>query len=141
MRRDGLHITLAFIGAAAPDRMAALQEAAGRVRAAPFDLTLDRLGYWPHNRILWAGCSQMPSSQRRLFAELAEALAAEGFVLDQRPHVPHVTLVRNARCRSLPSLKMPIRWHVDTFALVESCQQPEGSCYQTLTSWHLQEET
>lgn len=141
MRRDALHITLAFIGAAAPDRLAALREAAACVRAAPFDLTMDRLGYWPRNRILWVGCSEVPSGQRRLFAQLSEALIAQGFELDPRPHVPHVTLVRNARCTSLPSLKMPIRWSVEAFALVESCLQPEGARYQILATWPLLEKS
>ena len=67
MRRDSLHVTLQFIGAVSPDQLASLHDAAATVCAAPFEMVLDSLGLWPHNHILWAGCHEMPSCQRRLF--------------------------------------------------------------------------
>lgn len=137
MRRDSLHLTLAFIGAVSPAQLDLLCAIAAAVRAPPYDLTLDRLGCWPHNRIFWAGCHDAPSGQRRLYAALAEPLAAAGFALDARPHAPHVTLARNAHCDGLPDLAVPIRWHVDAFALVESFLQPSGACYRELARWPL----
>ena len=137
MRRDGLHLTLAFIGAVTPAKLELLAEIAGRVRAEPYELILDRLGWWAHNRILWAGCRETPSHQRRLFEALALPLAAAGFELDSRPHAPHVTLLRQARCREVPALAAPIRWRVASFGLVESALQPGGARYRELASWPL----
>jgi 2'-5' RNA ligase len=137
MRRDGLHLTLAFIGAVTPSRLELLHEIAAGVAAAPYELVLDRLGWWPHNRILWAGCHEAPSLQHRLFEALALPLAAAGFVLDRRPHAPHVTLLRQARCKEVPEMPTPIRWRVDAFSLVESSLQPSGARYREQESWPL----
>jgi 2'-5' RNA ligase len=137
MRRDSLHLTLAFIGAATPSQIELLHTLAGQVREPAYELVLDRLGWWPHNRIFWAGCHEAPSSQRRLFAALAEPLRAAGFSLDTRPHLPHVTLVRQARCDGLPALPAPIRWDATSFSLVESLLQPSGARYRELARWPL----
>jgi 2'-5' RNA ligase len=107
------------------------------VAAEPYELVLDRLGWWRHNRILWAGCGETPSGQRRLYEALAGALATAGFPLDPRPHVPHLTLLRHARCDGLPELAAPIRWRVGEFTLVESSLQPSGARYRVLARWPL----
>ncbi len=64
-------------------------------------------------------------------------LAAAGFPVEERPHFPHVTLARNARCTSLPSLAAPIRWPVREFALVASSLSPGGASYSVLARWPL----
>ena len=43
MRRETLHLTLAFIGGIAPERLPALREIAGTIRLPPFCLLFDRL--------------------------------------------------------------------------------------------------
>jgi RNA 2',3'-cyclic 3'-phosphodiesterase len=136
-RRDSLHLTLAFIGAATAAQREVLEAAAGRVRAAPFDLRLDRLGWWPHNRILWAGAHETPSGQRRLFESLGRELAAAGIEPDQRPWVPHVTLARNVRGDRIPEFGDPLAWTVREFTLVASRLQPSGARYTVLRRWPL----
>lgn len=138
MRRDTLHMTLAFIGAVSPERLDQLRVSAGRVNGEAFEMRLDRLHYWPHNRIVWAGCSRLPSRQCRLFDVLAVTLGEAGVILDQRVFVPHVTLLRNARDDNLPELAQPIHWRVSDFVLVESILQPSGSSYRVLDRWALQ---
>lgn len=137
MRRDSLHLTLAFIGAATPAQRELLEAAAGGVRAAPFDLRLDRLGWWPHNRVLWAGAHETPSRQHRLFDAMRDRLATAGFEPDRRPWVPHVTLVRNARGDRLPDFGEPLCWTVREFSLVASRLQPSGARYAVLNRWSL----
>lgn len=137
MRRDSLHLTLAFIGAVSSAQLEQLHEIAAGIAAEPYELVLDRLGWWAHNRILWAGCGETPSRQRRLYEALAGALTAAGFQLDPRPHVPHLTLLRHARCDGQPELAAPIRWRVEEFTLVESRPQADGARYHVLKSWPL----
>lgn len=137
MRRDTLHMTLAFIGSISPSQLDVLRQVAGKLAGEAFELQVDRMGYWPHNRIVWAGCSQVPSRQRRLFDALTAQLAETGFGLDEHPFVPHVTLVRNARCDNLPELMHPIHWPVSEFVLVESRLQPSGARYRALDRWPL----
>ena len=47
MRPASLHLTLAFAGAVTPGQVPRLAEIAGGIRADSFDLSLDRLGFWP----------------------------------------------------------------------------------------------
>jgi len=140
MRPASLHLTLAFVGAVTPSQIPRLEEIAGAVRAEPFELSLDRLGFWPQRGILWAGCRQPPAPLRRLAVSLAADLRAAGFAIDHRSGadlVPHVTLARRARCPSLPRLGTPITWRIDDFALVESHLHPSAASYETLARFPL----
>lgn len=135
--RDNLHLTLAFIGMVSSERIAVLQEAASRVRFDPCEMLLDRLGCWPRNRILWAGCSETPPAEILLFSALSRELAGAGFPIEARAHVPHVTLVRNALCERLSKHEILVPWRVDAFTLVESSLQPTGARYYVLSRWPL----
>jgi len=140
MRPASLHLTLAFVGAVAPSRIPLLEEIAGGVVAGSFELSLDRLGFWPQRGILWAGCRQPPAPLRCLAGALVTGLRAVGFAIDHRSGadlVPHVTLARRARCASLPRLGTPIGWRVGEFALVESHLHPSAASYRTLARFPL----
>jgi 2'-5' RNA ligase len=69
-----LHVTLAFIGDVAPERIGALCGIGASVAAsaAPFVLALDCAGTFRGTGIAWAGASWLPSS----LVELARDLAA-----------------------------------------------------------------
>lgn len=137
VRRESLHLTLAFIGAVSQQQLDLLQQIAAEVVGDAYDLQLDRLGYWHRSRILWAGCSMPPPAHDRLVAALGESLAAAGFQLEMRPHLPHVTLVRQAHCRGQLALDQSVQWHIDGFYLVESSLQPAGALYRVLARWPL----
>ena len=140
MRPSSLHLTLAFVGAVTPAQIPLLEEIAGGVRTESFELSLDRLGFWPQRGILWAGCRQTPAPLRRLAGTLATDLRAAGFAIDHRSGadlVPHLTLARRARRASLPRLGTPIGWQVGEFALVESHLHPSAASYGTLARFPL----
>lgn len=138
MGRDDLHLTLAFLGDATAERLAAAEEAAAGVAAASFDFAIDRLGCWQHNRILWAGCTETPPLLAALARNLAERLLAAGFVLDARPYAPHVTLLRQADCRRAPPpLAAPVSWAATEFVLAESRPTPAGGRYTVIGRWPL----
>lgn len=135
--RENLHLTLAFIGPTSQDQVEVLLGAASRVIAAPVEMTLDRLGCWPRNRILWAGCSEPPLLEQRLFSALAKELGEVGVSLEARPHSPHVTLTRSAHCDRLKRRNIAVPWRSDSFSLVESGLKPNGVHYQELACWPL----
>ena len=142
MRPASLHLTLAFVGSVTPVQISVLEEIAGAVRAESFELSLDRLGFWPQRGILWAGCQQSPVPLRHLAGVLATDLRAAGFAIDHRSGadlVPHITLARGARCASLPRLGTPISWQVGEFALVESHLHASAASYKTLACFPLTE--
>jgi 2'-5' RNA ligase len=140
MRRETLHVTLAFLGAVAGARVAEAEAAAAAAAAAgaTFALDIDRLAYWRHNRILWAGCTAPPAALLRLADGLGQGLREAGFRLDARPFAVHATLLRNADCPAVaPALPETIRWQAADFVLVESHPAPEGSRYEPLRRWRL----
>lgn len=141
MLPDTLHLTLAFIGNVAVDEIPKLEEAAAGVQAPAFCLTLDRLGFWDHNRILWMGSRGGVAGLAQLASDLGGRLQAAGYgtgIKAGRPFAPHVTLVRNVpeKRPELPELPA-LDWDCDHFVLVRSRLAPRGSTYETIGRWPL----
>lgn len=137
-RADTIHLTLAFVGDIDAARLPELAAAAEGLSVAPFTLTLDRLGHWPHNRIVWAGCSAPSAALGELAAALRTRLMAAGFAVDQGKtgFFPHVTLLRKA-AKSLPDdVPTPLRhWPCQDFVLVRLQRSADGSRYRIVQSY------
>jgi 2'-5' RNA ligase len=136
MRADTVHITLAFLGETPTDRLDDLVACADSVDTGAFDLVLDQAGYWRHNRIGWLGASEAPPQHAELVRALSGALQRAGFPVDARPHVPHVTLLRNSRGGEIPVCE-PVRWPIGDFVLVKSVIEPGGAHYEVIRRWPL----
>jgi 2'-5' RNA ligase len=139
MRADTLHLTLAFLGdvddAHLPELGAIGRRVAARAQAST--LLLDRLGHWAHNRIDWAGCTEMPQPLAVLAGDLRGELQGAGFPVELRPFVPHVTITRK-RAGDTTTLALPLlRVPVDVLLLVESRRQAAGAEYAALERWSL----
>jgi 2'-5' RNA ligase len=130
-----VHMTLLFLGGVPEAALGSLQEAAGRVRFAPFSMTIDTAKCWRHNSIAWAGPSAMPAALRDLAGQLSAAASAAGFATEDRPFAAHVTLVRKARCRPLDLQPIGVEWPVSEFVLVRSRLGAEGSRYDVIARW------
>lgn len=139
MRRENVHLTLVFIGAVAPGQLDELQTVAGSIGGSPFELVIDRTGYWRHNRIVWAAPQHVPEALLELVGSLESGLQQAGFEFDRRPYAPHITLLREARA---PGGQAPLRldWSVRDFVLVESAPDSRGSAYRVVASWPLRRE-
>lgn len=139
MRANNLHLTLVFLGNVELSRLDTLRAVAGGVRAAPFAMTLSRLGWWKHNRVAWAAPDATPDPLAELVARLQAGLRQAGFAFDDRPtYVPHVTLLRNARCDALEWPPFgPLEWRAEEFVLVRSVTREEGATYEAIGRWPL----
>jgi len=136
MRRDTLHLTLAFIGDIPRERVADLIAAGDRIPAAAFTLKLDRIASWRHNRIVWAGAREVPEALADLVARMNVVLAEAGFPVEQRKFAAHVTMLRNARADlQSDEINPPIDWQVGSFVLVESDRREDGAHYKPLKVW------
>ncbi|PKO88377.1 MAG: RNA 2',3'-cyclic phosphodiesterase [Betaproteobacteria bacterium HGW-Betaproteobacteria-12] len=143
-RRETLHLTLAFLGDIAISEVPALIDAGRHVVASPFELNIDRLGFWRHNRLLWAGCAPIAGLDR-LIAQLQAALAAAGYPLAIRQHsfTPHLTLVRKLPASTPPGevggfpLGQLAAWPCSHFRLVESRLTASGSEYTPIAEFPL----
>ena len=133
-----IHLTLVFLGPVAYERLIELERLAEKVSAPRFALAVDRVEYWRHNNIAWAGFEECPEALRALVGQLEKTLAAEGFHPDQRPYVTHVTLLRDARrAPAQGRLPQPVAWPVEEFVLVESVQLDNSRVYEVLHRWPL----
>ncbi len=132
-----IHLTLVFLGAVPRERLDGLERLAEAIEGDPFTLTIDRVDYWRHNRIVWAGVKDCPEGLAALVKRTERALSGVGFRLNNRPYVPHITLVRDARRAPAQSRLAPVSWPVSEFALVESVQLDNSHMYEVLQSWPL----
>jgi RNA 2',3'-cyclic 3'-phosphodiesterase len=135
-RSDNIHLTLFFVGDVETDRLDAVRAAAGAVRSAPVELVVDRLGYFRRARIAWAGAA-CPPALASLVAQLTDNLAAQGVEGEDRPFVPHITLVREAPRKPARTSVAPVIWRARDFALVQSRRGAPGSAYELLERWGL----
>ncbi len=136
MRRENLHLTLVFVGDVAVGRLDELKSVAGTISGSSFELVLDRLGYWRHNRIVSASPLTVPEALCELVSSLEGRLKQAGFEFDRRPYAPHIPLLRDGRVARGPG-PLHLDWPVGDFALVESVQGPRGAEYRVLARWKL----
>jgi 2'-5' RNA ligase len=136
MRADTLHLTLCFLGDVAPAQRERLLHGIQAAALAPFELSLDQPGYWPHNRIGWLGLQQPSAPLESLVQALRAQLRGLAIAFDERPHTPHVTLLRKSRDGAAATCQ-PVRWKIDGFVLVESNPQADGAHYDVLKHWAL----
>ena len=130
--KANIHVTLAFLGPVTADDLARI-EAIEPPPCAPFELVLDRLGFWERARVLWLGPKHVPTVLSALERELWDRLVALGFERERKPYAPHVTLARKAR--GVDAEFDSVVWPVDGIALVESKTGPRNSRYTVLKSW------
>lgn len=133
------HLTLAFMGDAAPDRVVPALEAAIDLR--PFDLAFGRLGIFPPRgapRVLWLGLTHGERDVIALQKVVAGRLQSAGVALEDRGFHPHLTLGRWKQSR--PSDRPPLsaeaatlgRMTVDHVTLYESRLSSEGPTHIAL---------
>ena len=135
--RANIHLTLLFVGVVTRGRVTRLEGAACSVSAAPFALTIDRVGYFRHNRIAWAGTAHCPPELVALEARLRATLAPLGVKAEDRPYVPHITLVRKAEREPARFAEKACVWRVEDLVLMESVAIAGGVRYRPLAKWPL----
>jgi len=132
-----IHLTLIFLGEVERARLRELEAIAGEINGSACDLVVEHLAYWRHNGILWAGVDRCPDALRELVEALSAGLLTFRLRLDDRPYVPHITLLRKVRRGPAVAAIPAIAWPVHDFALIESAPSAGGRTYSVLRSWPL----
>lgn len=128
-RETTIHLTLAFLGEVARERLDDLIACARQVRGRRIDLRLDEGARWAHNGIVWAGPRELPAALGDLAAQLETELKAGGFRTEKRAFKAHVSLVRRSTDGGgLPPF-VPLAWHAEEFVLVRSTLSAAGPAY------------
>lgn len=138
---DALHITLRFYGQVQEAVADDLDAELGRIRQAPFDLTLSGAGAFGESHQLhaiWAGVQE--SEPLNVLAGRCESAAKRAKVhVEARTYKPHVTLAYLGRGSDPDRVAGWIRqngmlasppWRVSRFGLYSSHLGHEGSRYQ-----------
>lgn len=124
-----LHVTLHFLGSVDAARVPELVEGF-RVPVTPFELILDTASVW-HQSIAVLEPARKPQELLDLHAALAREVERLGLEVEERPYRPHVTMARRGGGSTPPDVFDPLRWAVDSYALVQS-KLGAGAEYQVL---------
>lgn len=138
--KRNLHLTVAFLGGVAEERLVDVETAAAAVRAPRFELRFDGHGWFERPRVVWLGCRRVPATARVLIGQLNSALEPLGFRPDPRPFHPHLSVLRNCRACDFDGVIEPVAWPVDSLTLLRSETQPAGARYEPLAQWPLHDE-
>ena len=137
LKPESFHLTLAFLGDVSVSRLPELCELASGVDLPALDIRIDKLDYWKHNQILWAGCREPSSALVALAATLQEKLLGAGFLTETRPLLPHVTLVRKLHLPGALPEPGCFEWHAEELVLARSVRTESGSEYRAVRRWPL----
>lgn len=140
------HLTLHFLGMITEDKIPLLEKIlVENLEEEAFQISLSRFGGFPtveRARVLWLGPREGFEKLLNMGTKLGEALKANGFHVDERPLIPHLTLSRFGRPKDvtewiseihLKELILPI----SEIVLYQSILGEHGSHYQKLFSVQL----
>ncbi len=131
--RGNWHVTLAFVGGIAEERIPALLEAARAVRVEAFRLRFDRVEHWPRPKLAVLLAQAVPAELERVVASLEVVLADAGIATDERRFRPHISFARRARSFEAERLAQPVDTEWERFELLESLPEPGGASYRPLS--------
>ena len=139
------HITLQFLGQTTADQFACVTAGLRRIRHAQIEIQLEPPGFFDRSGVFFAGVRVSPelsALQQRVVA----ATTPCGFVPEDRPFHPHITLARDKsgglglrRLRShVPREVRFSSFVAGEFLLYESFLGPGGSRYEVRESFNLE---
>jgi 2'-5' RNA ligase len=147
VRPGNLHVTLKFIGEAAPHKLAEIVAALSTVRSGQLaELQFRGLGFFPDEkraRVLWAAIDASPNLAA-IAGDIQLQLEPLGFPREKRAFMPHLTLARFEPPGISETLGAAVRENaerdfgalrVGEFHLIESKLKPSGAEYTTLHSF------
>ncbi|MFZ3149094.1 MAG: RNA 2',3'-cyclic phosphodiesterase [Methanothrix sp.] len=147
VRSELVHVTIKFLGDVPQEKVGAVAEVLGRIKADPFPVRVLGMGAFPGRavRVVWLG---LTGNFQELYLKVEQALNPLGFAPDARGFSPHVTLGRVAR----PDAEMNRRigdkianfsaldlgsFTVDRFYLKKSTLTSGGPIYEDLAEFPL----
>lgn len=134
---DAIHLTLAFVGDVAEEKLPKLEAIGAALPSAGFDLVLDVVGSFARPRTAWVAPTLVPAPLEALHVRLRSMLADEGFRVEERRFAPHLTIAR--KCEKPPERATipPIPWRPTGVSLIASSLDGRGPRYRELGAWPL----
>ncbi|MCB8980245.1 MAG: RNA 2',3'-cyclic phosphodiesterase [Ardenticatenaceae bacterium] len=139
VNRAQMHLTLRFLGDTAVTQLPSLQDSLNEIAAqhSPFQLRLNGLGAFPNRkrpRVVWAGLAGDVAVLQAMQAELEDRVVSLGWVREERPFSPHITLGRVKDASGAQALDWSVGLAnlavtVTAVQLVQSELRPSGPVY------------
>ncbi len=143
-RLDNLHITLVFIGEVSTDDIESISILMDQTlhQQSRFPISMADIGMFNKGQhsIVWLGINQGREHLRHLSSVLKHELKSHHYSFDEKPLVPHLTLVRQATLANdlnIPKFESEIGWDVEEIHLYLSHQVDGVLTYQPLHTIHL----
>lgn len=133
-----LHLSLVFIGEIPISILPNLSAAASEVKGQPFSLQLRKFGCWHRKWLVWVAPEATPPALTELVTNLRNVLKQKDIAFDEKIFIPHVTLLRDAECKTVEIAARPITWRVHDFVLVRSVLSKSGPDYEVIGRWNLE---
>lgn len=132
------HITLQFLGETSPEKYDCMLPRLREIQSPQVSIWLEGTGFFDRAGVFFAGVNVSPEL-RQLQKQVIAATAPCGFVPEDRPYHPHVTLarakgnnrqvLRKLKARTNQNAAFP-RFHAPEFLLYEAFLGPGGSRYE-----------
>lgn len=121
---ENIHVTMKFLGKTEEGLVDAIKEALSKKLSAyhPFYIKINGIGYFPEKRtprVIWAGIEES-DGLLSLYEAVESETAGLGFIPEERPFSPHLTIGRVKSPRRMPQVleKIENLRHLD-FGLLE----------------------
>lgn len=135
VKPENLHVTLAFLGLVTQEKEQSLRKLAANIACPEVSLSFDRVEFWRRPQILCLSATEKNTYLSKLTNELSELAKSINITMEDRPYIPHVTLLRKVKSAPGKINFEPVKWTANTFCLVESCSTPSGVSYQVVELW------
>lgn len=147
VRPEQMHLTLRFLGDTAVAKLPTLQDHLTQLTARhpAFHLRLNGVGAFPNRkrpRVVWAGLAGELAVLQAMQAELEDRVVKLGWMREERPFSPHITLGRVKDGGRVQDLDWSVRLAelgvaVTAVQLVQSELRPSGPVYTVRHVAHL----
>jgi len=148
VRREGMHLTLKFLGEVSSARLPEIEKALSRAAegTGSMKIAVRGLGVFPspkNPRVIWLGILPEDDRLARLQERIDHALAPLGFQPEHREFRPHLTLGRIKSSRGLNDLMKTVTAQdrflagdcmLEELHLIQSELRKEGAVYTKLWS-------
>ncbi len=147
---ESWHVTLQFLGQTDDERARCVVEKLGTVRADRVPVRIEGMGVFERAGVFWAGVA-LTKELLALQQKVVAATRGCGFVPEDRPYRPHITLARvkgRAGGRALAPLQkfveknrmdVQAEFVAGEFVLYESFPGREGARYEVRARWELED--
>jgi RNA 2',3'-cyclic 3'-phosphodiesterase len=138
VKRNGLHITLKFLGEIEEETAIRIKDALSRVGTVytPFGTSIKEIDAFPNRRrarVVVTTLGEGVDTIKSIFGDAEKGLSKLNFEAEERPYTPHITLGRAKAPAPLPDKDVaPLearRFSVDRVVLFRSTLAKEGAIY------------